>query len=231
MAKQPRPTDSGLPRRTPGRALDEETQPQPHPHGDVSHIHRMGQLPHDHDDDGRPLFAADAKFKPPAPDQQFGMVADGDYRPVPDGLGFVPPPDEAETADPPAAPSESGDALEPSEVPHGLTAGSGGGSGRPSGAELEELQREVDKIRREHEGPPPTTGRSIGRVIANTAIDAALGVPVSVQDERAHAREAVEILVEAAADHHRHNQPMPVERLLDLEAIVAHMVDARGVGR
>jgi hypothetical protein len=132
MAKHPRPTDSGLPRRTPGRALDDETPVVTHDHtlpsgATQTHRHRMGQLPHNHDDNGRPVFAADAKFKPAATDQQFGMITDGDYRPVPEGLGFVPPPDEAEAADPPAAPSESGDALKPSGV---ASAGSGGGSGR-----------------------------------------------------------------------------------------------------
>jgi hypothetical protein len=231
---KPRPTDSGLPRRTPGRALDDENPIVPHSHLDIDdgreHRHRMGQIRHSHDEDGRPVFHADAKLVPPAPDSQFGMVADGDYRPVPEGLGFVPPPDEAEAADPPAAPSASGEALEPSGV---ASAGSGGGSGRPF-AEMNVAKAMgeaiVDHVQRRHEGPP-ASGRSIGRVIANTAIDAALGVPVSVQDERAHAREAVEILVEVTAEYHAGNQLMPIAKLLDLEAIVLHMVTARGVGR
>jgi hypothetical protein len=75
----------------------------------------------------------------------------------------------------------------------------------------------------------PATGRSIGTVIAHTATDAALGVPVDVQDERAHAREATEILLVATAEHLSHNRPIPAERLLDLEAIVQHMVGARGL--
>jgi hypothetical protein len=166
-------TDSGLPRRTPGRALDDETQPQPHPHGDAKHIHRMGQLPHDHDDDGRPVFAADAKFKPAATDQHFGMITDGDYRPVPEGLGFVPPPDEAEAADPPAAPSESGDALEPSGV---ASAGSGGGSGRPSPkASLTRDGIVAPDVKVSEVDPPKYRTREIGRPDAGESVIAALG--------------------------------------------------------
>jgi hypothetical protein len=124
----------------------------------------------------------------------------------PDVLAAVASPGGGQATDPtpPTVPS-AGAALEPSDTDHRradrVAAGSGGGG----------------------------SGRSIGRVIANTAIDAALGVPVDVQDERAHGREATELLVEAAADHWRHNRHMPADKLLDLEAVVLHMVSARGL--
>ena len=107
-------------------------------------------------------------------------------------------------ADPPATPDVQQSSSEPSTS---SPAGSGGGSGRS------------------------LSHRSIGRPIANTAFDAAKGVPVEVQDEQAHAREATEILLEAAADHYRHNELMPYARLLDLHAVVEHMVEARRVVR
>jgi hypothetical protein len=154
-----------------------------------------------------------------------------------DVLAAASPPDGGQAADPtPSVVPSAGGTPEPSRESTASPAGSGGGgSGRPSPDEtdmtLGELKEAwqrgtpVELVRDRH---APTT-RSIGRVIANTAIDAALGVPVNVQDERAHGREATEILVEAAADHWRHNRHMPAARLLDLQAVVDHMVTARGL--
>jgi hypothetical protein len=133
-----------------------------------------------------------------------------------------------QTVDPPATPDTSPAVPEPSP-----TAGSGGGTGRPlditPGKPL--TDQEVAVIKENLAARPPHTTRSIGTVIANTALDAALGVPVSVQDEMAHGREATDLLVTAAADQWRHNQPMPYARLLDLQAVVEHMVEARKVIR
>ena len=256
-----RSTDSGLPR---GQRRDDTLEGVPHVHGDpdAPHLHRLGNVPHDHDDEGRPVF------KGPGIDE-FGMV-DGQYHPAPDldpnvypdrpdpaplptdkphipddcwcgwahtlvesvrlngghPAGDVPPLAGPE-ADPPATPSTTAlSAHTPSDTGHGLaeteSAGSGGGSGRPfSEMNVAKAMGEafVDHLQR----------RSIGRVVANTAMDTALGVPPNVLDERAHGREATELLMEAAADHWRHNRPMPAERLLDLEAVVQHMVESRGL--
>lgn len=161
-----------------------------------------------------------------------------------------------QTADPPATPDTS-----PAVPESSPTAGSGGGSGRPSPDDdqlpthriepatgIEGVQgprpilcdrcQATDHTTAWHDTyikPPglerPIPHRSIGRPIANTAFDAAKGVPVEVQDEQAHAREATEILLEAAADHYRHDQLMPYPRLLDLHAVVEHMVEARRVVR
>jgi hypothetical protein len=156
--------------------------------------------------------------------------------PATEDLAVTPPRDgEQADPDPHVTLRESGDALEPSDT--GVVAGSAGSGDGGSGRSQTILRVEGDPLTTQQaEGikramSPPSTGRSIGRVIANTAVDAALGVPTELQDERAHGREATEILLEAAAEHWRREQFMPVERLLDLQAVIDHMVDARGVGR
>jgi hypothetical protein len=156
----------------------------------------------------------------------------------PSVLPAASPPDGGQAADPtpPVVPS-AGASLEPSGTADHLPAGSGGGGSGRSQTAGQSVDRPPTPTRPERStgmeveaaAGRPSTGRSIGRVIANTAIDAALGVPVDVQDERAHGREATEILVEAAADHWRHNRHMPAGRLLDLQAVVDHMVTARGL--
>jgi hypothetical protein len=93
MAKQ-RPTDSGLPRRQPGRALDDETPITPHPHAtpdgaEVHHRHKMGQLPHDHDDEGRPVLPGQAKMVPAKPDMSHWTCAANVFQEGPDPKHYV----------------------------------------------------------------------------------------------------------------------------------------------
>jgi hypothetical protein len=164
-------------------------------------------------------------------------------RPAPDAptevLGTDSPPPGADTEDATADPTPDhgpGDGPQPITPPaptelSAVEAGAGEvtGSGRPVvtvTADGPLTEQQATGIKTALEGRPQP-GRSIGVVIANSAIDAALGVPVELQDERAHAREATVILLEAAADHHRHGELMPMARLLDLQAVVQHMVEAR----
>jgi hypothetical protein len=145
------------------------------------------------------------------------------------------PPGGVQAADP-SAPPDAPTASEPTSETTASPAGSGGGSGRSQMAG-QSVDRAPTPTRPERStgmeteaaAGRPSTGRSIGRVVANTAMDTALGVPPELLDERAHGREATEILLEAAADHWRHDRLMPAERLLDLEAIVGHMVGSRGL--
>ena len=174
-------------------------------------------------------------------------IEDGIVVVTADVLTAAASPRGGELADPPAAP----DVPMPSEPTTSSPGGSGGGSGRsPSDAPVPDGFSMVADgtcipvpptdvpARAGTPGDNPTSvavsgaagsGRSIGRVIANTALDTALGVPPEVLDERAHAREATEILLEGAADYHRRNKPMPATMLLDLEGIVLHMVSNRGL--
>ena len=120
---KPRTTDSGMPLREPGRALNEaQSQVVGHQHeglDDPNHRHRLGQLPHGHDEDGRPIVGTDVKFVPPDTDPTLVLGNSEVAAPSPPGT-------VAEMADPPATP---GVMLTPPEssVP---VAGSGGGAGR-----------------------------------------------------------------------------------------------------
>lgn len=122
-----------------------------------------------------------------APDttDQWGMVADGDYRPVPNDLGFVPPPDEAEAADPtpptPDAPAASVPTTVEADHP---AAGSGGGSGRPSSemAQAIELER-LERVR--PDASEAVLGAAMG--VINPAADPAFAIT--------HAEESARVLV------------------------------------
>jgi hypothetical protein len=152
MAKQ-RPTDSGLPRpRIPGKALDDETPITPHPHttpdgAEVHHRHKMGQLPHDHDDEGRPVLPGQATFKAARTEEPVAiesamdqMVASGQVDEVTDVLPAAAPNTSGQaTTDPspPAIPRESGDALASSGVDLPPAGSEGGGAGRSSSVPAE----------------------------------------------------------------------------------------------
>jgi hypothetical protein len=158
-------------------------------------------------------------------------------------LPTVSPRDDGQaTADPtPDVPSAPTGTLEPSGTgtlssPAEPSGSDTGGSGRPSlgemqAKELAMAERRVAAAKADLGKPPPHTTRSIGTVIANHALLTADGVPEAILDEKAHGREATELLLVAAAEHWRHNELMPYPRLLDLQAVVEHMVEARGVGR
>jgi hypothetical protein len=126
MAKTPRATDSGLPRREPGQALTETTEGLEgidHNHEGLSgaHKHRLGLIPHDHDEDGRPVFHADAKFQAAAADRTEEFAA-------------TVPLDGGETDDPAPTPppgTELQEALSPDQ--HALADGDeADGPGRPT---------------------------------------------------------------------------------------------------
>src|SRR5215207_8817936 len=131
MAKQ-RPTDSGLPRRQPGRTLNDEAPVTPHPHttpdgAEVHHRHKMGQLPHDHDDQGRPVLPGQTKMVPANADTLVFSTSD---------VLAAAPPSGAQVADPTHdTPDESGDASETGGEPSAPAGSGSGGSGRPSPAE------------------------------------------------------------------------------------------------
>lgn len=75
MAKTPRATDSGLPRREPNQALDEaQGEGVKHQHGETEHLHRLGLVHHDHDEDGRPVFHAEPRFVPAVTDDTVDLA-------------------------------------------------------------------------------------------------------------------------------------------------------------
>jgi len=179
--------------------------------GDPAKTHPGGDQDHRHGPGGTIVWeAADTTETPNVP------AVSGDDPPAPSAGGwFAASASGGQPADPPPAPSAVDAAT---TAPRGSDERAG--AGRPiadAGANSRALEV--------HSG----NGRSIGRVVANTAMDTAMGVPPELADESAHAREAAEILVEAAADHFRHHRLMPESKLLDLEAVVDHMVRSRGL--
>lgn len=95
-----RSTDSGLPRRDAGRTMEVV----PHQHeglDDPNHRHRMGQIPHQHDEEGRPVVGANAKFTPAGP--VVSPLDDTDPTLV-TGNATVPDPPKTEKAPPMGAP-------------------------------------------------------------------------------------------------------------------------------
>jgi hypothetical protein len=93
---------------------------------DVGHLHRLGNLPHDHGPAGNVIFKGSPQPITSDPDQTL-VVGNAGVLPA------VPPPDGGQAADPdpPVTPSV-GDALEPSGTSSAVPAGSGdSGQGRP----------------------------------------------------------------------------------------------------